>query len=471
MTTPWYQKALEAIGFDIILIGALFILTVFIVQELGKPESPFLAFYRGWQRFCEYFGLNTQANADSTSVLATVKAVGSGMAVLLLAAGAGMTLDAFAHRVLDVKPSLPESRPGLELADQHTANAPPEFRSCDGSCFLQEIKFAWPQDEIKREAFDATAATWTNTWHPKLKIFLKDEQDPAESPATCRGPRELFLNSYADAKSSDTAEKFQKLCANDQKHVLEFLQRLAKLRKLEERQAKELYQQAHLRILDSGKTEIKTDLSRDELVAKLFRVMFVLTVILFLAALLTIKAGGKGQIGARAAMAGLLVGIGLVFIYSWSQQSRHYYKKVYHAYSIIEPDRTAFVPLSPSPITNDFNYYPNPKDATAILKAIAKLQELAKDDADWKSALQSKNGDRLLSFDFYNCLLTACTRYSDKALVLTDKQKQAWLRYWRASLQDAGFVDGRTVAILSGAENFSIPNSSSPGPAKAGSQP
>jgi hypothetical protein len=216
-----------------------------------------------------------------------------------------------------------------------------------------------------------------------------------------------------------------------------------------------LYQQAHLRILDSSKTDIKTDLSRDELFLKLFRVMFVLTVILFLATLLTIGTGG--QIGARAAMAGLLVCMGLLFLYSWSQQSRHYYKKVYHAYSIIEADRTAFVPMSTSTTTNDFTYYPNTKDATGILKAMVKLQELAKDDTDWKQALQSKNGDRLLSFDFYNCMLTACTRYNDKALVLTDKQRQAWLRYWRASLQDAGFVDGRTVAILSAAENLPIP--------------
>jgi hypothetical protein len=195
--------------------------------------------------------------------------------------------------------------------------------------------------------------------------------------------------------------------------------------------------------------------------------MFVLTVVLFFANLLTIAV--KDQIMARAAMAVLLVALSLLFLYSWSQQSRHYFKKVYHAYSIIEADRSVFVPLSAA--TNDFTYYPNVKDATGILKAIVKLQELAKDDADWKSALQSKNGDRLLSFDFYNCMLTACTRYSDKALVLTDKQKQAWLRYWRASLQDAGFVDGRTVAILSAAENFSIPSSSSPEPAKARAKP
>ena len=238
MTTPWYTRFLELIGFDILLIGALFILAVLIARELLKTDPPFVAFKRAWDAFCNLFGLNTNAEAQAPSLLQTAKAIGGGAAILMLAAAAGMVLDGVAHRVVDYDPE-------------------------QGLSFSQIIKFDVPDDHIKRKAFESVTVPSTEAM----------------------------------------------------------------------RQAKELYQHAYLRVLDSGRQDIKTVLSRDELLLKLFRVMLVLSSLLSLFVLGTVF---KNHLLQRLLLLLLFVFTSFLFLYLWSEQSRHYYKRVFHAYALID---------------------------------------------------------------------------------------------------------------------------------------
>jgi hypothetical protein len=275
MTTPWYARFLELIGFDILVIGALFILAVMIARELLKSDPPFAAFNRAWDDFRNLFGLNNSAGEQGTSLLQTAKAIGGGAAILILAAVAGIVLDGVAHRVVD-------------------------YDAEKGPTFGEMIKFAMPDDVIKREAFEAAAAPWTDSWD-------RGDKDNAK-----RGPSERWAT----------------------------------------RQAKELYQDAYLRVLDSGKQDIKTALARDELLLKLFRVMLVLTSLLALFALGTAWKPHRAQ---RFALLLLFAFASVLFLYLWSTQSRHYYKRVFHAYALIDGKTppTGFLPKSPDSKTMD----------------------------------------------------------------------------------------------------------------------
>jgi len=258
MVTPWYERLFQLIGFDILLIGALFYLAVLIARELNQPNSPYEAFGKGWEKFRKEFGLQPSPTSNAQGKLPTVKAIGGGAAILMLAAAGGMVLDGVAHRVVDWE----------ESKELNINNL---------------FKFDVPDDRIKRNAFYAVASTTTDVW---------DKCDPKRTKDASRGANEQWAT----------------------------------------RQAKELYQEAYLRILDSDKKDIKSSLARDELLLKLFRVMFVLSGLLFMITLGTVWRSHKKQRLEVALTLGLAT---FLFLYLWSAQSRHYYKRVFHAYAII----------------------------------------------------------------------------------------------------------------------------------------
>jgi hypothetical protein len=268
MATPWYSKFLELIGFDILLVGALFILVVLIARELVKTEPPFTAFKRGWDEFRVRFGLKSDPDNQEAGALTTAKAIGGGTAILMLAAAAGMTLDGIAHRVVDYSPE-------------------------DGLSFNERLKFDMPDDTIKQKAFQNVAGEWTNAW-------------------------DCVKHAHAAAKQSTEDPTTH--------------------------HAKELYQDAYLRVLASDKQDVKSSLARDELMLKLFRVLLVLTLLLSLFAFGTLW---RSHLIQRLAMALALAFTCFVLLYLWSTQSRHYYKRVFHAYAMIDGKTppSGFLPL------------------------------------------------------------------------------------------------------------------------------
>jgi hypothetical protein len=325
-----YAALVELIGFDIIFLGLLTLLTCYIARTLwrvSRSSECLVAFRKGWEQYCDYLEGCVQRHkgeegpgkaeqtekdkADETDASTKRPARATQLiGMLLMASVLGMVINIVGDRLLD------------------------------SDVFVRTIPFIWSDVRENKETKKEERRWWPCvTWHPEDAI----KYDALKAVS----------NLYNDQK--DTFQANHKItkaeCDNWDEGSEGESGKEAAIYQKGESHAKELFQRAYAWTLSSNNTSVQAALRYEYLVIKVLRTLFASSIILLLVAIFGPwrRAAVLRLLGAKIetplaakikawVICVLLFSLPFLFLALWSTQSKRYDKKVFHAYILMAKD-------------------------------------------------------------------------------------------------------------------------------------
>lgn len=297
-----YAAFIELVGFDIIFLGLLTLLTCYIARELwrkGWPSKTFEAIACGWRDYKNYLQGCLGSSEEQKTTARAAQLIG----MLLMASLLGMVINIMADRLLD------------NDAVRYIPVVWPKYNEKEGKYNLWPCETWHPEDAIKYDALKSSLKLYTDKESSKLRALHKIE-DPQ--------------NGGCDDWQSDLYQK-------GEEHV------------------KELFQRAYSLTLSEENKPVAAMLRYEYLAVKILRTLLGISIILLLAALCGLsrkiilrRLGIEEEIHSelthpspiKATIAlVLLFSLPLLFLGLWSTQSKRYDKKLFHAYFMLAKDK------------------------------------------------------------------------------------------------------------------------------------
>jgi hypothetical protein len=313
-----YTAVIELVGYDIIFLGLMTLLTCYVGWELWHAPSAsksLTAFGDGWEKYKSYLqGCLEKPEDCATTVNSTPRPPRAAQLIgmLLMASVLGMVINIIGDRMLD--------------SDLIVRNIPfvwPEYNKNGGIGFEYWPSETWhPEDAIKYDALKSVGNLYTNPRKNEFQAWHKTK-DPQD--AKCKDP------GVSDCREWNTKGYEEK-----------------------EDYAKELFQRAYASVLSSDNKPIQSVLRYEYLAIKVLRTLFASSIILLLIAVFgpwrrsiwrrlrkreeeTDQSQRESKIRTVLTPV-LLLALPLLFLALWSTQSKRYDKKIFHAYLMLSKD-------------------------------------------------------------------------------------------------------------------------------------